>query len=134
MRKLFLISIAVVVFCSCDKNKEMVQYTTLYHVENGDTLSSIAIPNSFTPDNDGVNDEFRIYCLTDWGYILSTGFLVEIFDHNGQLIYLYTNNEGSWDATYLTTKTQSGTYDYHLLATDSTGYIYDYRGKVSHMR
>lgn len=119
---------------SCDKNKEMVQYTTLYHIENGDTLSSIAIPNSFTPDNDGINDEFRIYCLSDWGYILNTGFLVEIFDHNGQLIQSWTSQNGSWDATYLTTITQSGTYDYHLLAIDSTGYNYDYRGKVSHMR
>jgi len=119
---------------SCDKNKEIVQYTTLYHVENADTLSSIAIPNSFTPNGDGMNDEFRIICLSDWGYILNTGFLVEILDHNGQLIHSWTNQEGFWDGTYLTTKTQSGSYNYHLLATDSTGYQYDFRGNISHMR
>lgn len=134
MKKLFLIGFVTIVICSCDKNKEIIKYTTLYHIENEDTLSGIAIPNAFTPNSDGINDQFRINELEIGGFILNTEFLIEIYDHNGQVIFSTTNIVDSWDGTYLSTKTQSGSYDYHLTATDSTGYQYDYRGRVSHMR
>lgn len=52
------------------------------------------IPNSFTPNGDGLNDKFSVYANS----LLS--FKIEIFDRWGKLLFTSDNIENCWDGTY----------------------------------
>lgn len=69
--------------------------TLLTHLSISDTCDySIYIPNSFTPNNDVVNDNFRIGILG----IIQIQFI--IFDRWGNLIYESSELDFNWDGTY----------------------------------
>ncbi len=58
------------------------------------TSEMIYVPNVFTPNGDGRNDDFRVY---------STGLTeldVMIFNRWGEIIYEYNTLSGSWDGKY----------------------------------
>jgi gliding motility-associated-like protein len=55
------------------------------------------IPNAFTPNNDGLNDSFRILGLPPENI---TQFNLQIFDRWGQVVFETNNIEAAWDGTY----------------------------------
>ncbi|MBL0339536.1 MAG: gliding motility-associated C-terminal domain-containing protein [Bacteroidetes bacterium] len=55
---------------------------------------SIYIPNSFTPNGDGMNDSFGAY-----GEAIKE-FRMQIFNRWGQMIFEANNVEYRWDGTY----------------------------------
>ncbi|MBI5219296.1 MAG: gliding motility-associated C-terminal domain-containing protein [Bacteroidia bacterium] len=63
-------------------------------------------PTSFSPDNDGINDVFKVY-----GHgINPESFILYIYDRWGELIYKSENIETGWDGRYGGKKVKSGTY------------------------
>lgn len=67
--------------------------------------NSVQIPNVFTPDEDGVNDVFRI---TASGYDALT---CSVFNRHGEVVYRFYGLNGSWDGfTHAGVKVTSGTY------------------------
>lgn len=70
------------------------------------TEISYDIPNAFTPNNDGVNDEFQIVNL-------SGGAIREfrIYNQWGDEVY---NGVGSWDGTYQGVLQPMGTYTFYI--------------------
>ncbi|MBI5219297.1 MAG: gliding motility-associated C-terminal domain-containing protein, partial [Bacteroidia bacterium] len=63
-------------------------------------------PTSFSPDNDGINDVFKVY-----GHgINPAGFILYIYDRWGELMYKSENIETGWDGRYGGKKVKSGTY------------------------
>lgn len=67
--------------------------------------NSVQIPNVFTPDNDGINDIFRISTA---GYEALT---CTIFNRHGEVVYRFYGLNGSWDAfTHAGVKVSAGTY------------------------
>ncbi|MFK7756603.1 MAG: gliding motility-associated C-terminal domain-containing protein [Flavobacteriales bacterium] len=56
-----------------------------------DCLTSIYVPNSFTPDNDGINDVFGIAYTGGFN-----SFQVEIFNRWGELIFFSTDPDFRW--------------------------------------
>jgi gliding motility-associated-like protein len=67
--------------------------------------TSVQIPNVFTPDNDGVNDIFRI---STSGYDALT---CTIYNRHGEVVYIFHGLNGSWDAfTHAGVKVSAGTY------------------------
>jgi gliding motility-associated-like protein len=95
-----------------------------------DTIQSIVvvnegiiIPNVFTPDGDGVNDQF---------YIANSGleqFSIEIFNRWGIKVFETTASEIRWDGTSTSgVKMSDGTYYYILKATSRSGKNYDTTG------
>lgn len=128
----FLISISVLslIFCSCDKNKEMVRYIELYHIEGNDTISAIYIPNSFTPNHDSSNDYFE---SIDYG-IISDFFLLSIYDANGMLIFETSHLNQNWDGSYKGLMSPSGTYTVKIFAEDSSGFKYNHTSQFESMR
>lgn len=67
--------------------------------------NTVQIPNVFTPDDDGVNDIFRI---TSSGY---EGLTCSIFNRHGEVVYRFYGLNGSWDAfTHAGVKVSAGTY------------------------
>lgn len=71
----------------------------------GYAQTSVRIPNVFTPDNDGVNDVFRI---STSGYDALT---CTVLNRHGEVVYIFHGLNGSWDAfTHAGVKVSSGTY------------------------
>lgn len=66
------------------------------------------VPNSFTPNNDGVNDVF-LPRVTD---VLK--YHLMIYNRNGQCIFQSIDPEESWDGTYNGEKCPAGTYTWMI--------------------
>lgn len=76
---------------------------------------SIYIPNSFTPNGDGMNDTFGAY-----GEAVKE-FSMQVFNRWGQLIFETSNYKQQWDGTYEGVKAPQGTYVYRVTASGITG-------------
>jgi gliding motility-associated-like protein len=94
-------------------------------VVNWDTVFSIYIPNAFTPNGDGVNDNFKV---------IATGiksFMLTIFDRWGASVFSTTNAAKGWNGTITGKgKLENGIYNYQINVTDKTGANYKYFGEV----
>lgn len=72
------------------------------------------LPNAFSPNNDGINDFYKPVCAGLNGYIF------EIYDRWGQLVYTDTPDSKGWDGTFRGKYAESGTYVFRLSA---AGYL-----------
>ncbi len=86
---------------------------------------SIYIPNTFTPNGDGLNDTFGVA-----GEAIQD-FDMKIFNRWGQLIYETTNANERWDGTFLGQKVPSGTYVYKVSASSPSGKRQNKEGSVN---
>jgi trimeric autotransporter adhesin len=88
------------------------------------------IPNSFTPDGDGLNDAFRPY---GEGIRWDT-FEMFVFDRWGQQVF-YTNDiETSWDGMINGNEPVLGVYAYLIHITDENGRKLPFRGNITLLR
>jgi len=70
----------------------------------------IYIPNAFTPNNDGTNDQFQVY-----GKGLKTVYM-QIYDRYGELLFESNHQDEGWDGTYKGAMVQPGVYVYKVVA------------------
>ena len=100
----------------------------------------IYLPNSFTPDNNGVNDYF---CLLYNGILVET-FYFNIYNRNTDLVYAtedindlkcMSNNNG-WDGLHYKTgnKLPLGTYVYEIYFQDFEGWKHGQTGQIHLIR
>lgn len=80
-----------------------------------DVEGAIYLPNSFSPNNDGVNEIFGAIFVDILDYHL------EIFNRWGELIFTGTNAIAGWDGTLDKRKAQSDIYAYKLKYTLNSG-------------
>ena len=86
------------------------------------------IPNAFTPDADGVNEEF----FGDGeGY---TSYTMSIYNRWGEQIFYSNDPEKKWDGTYMGKQVEQGVYIYHFYVLDWKNNDHEYRGHVTLMR
>ncbi len=91
--------------------------------------SAIRVPNVFTPNNDGVNDRFRIFTEN------ISGFHLSIFDRWGTLVMESTDPDQAWDGTRASgSDAADGTYLYILVAQGGDGKEYQEQGMVTLFR
>lgn len=83
------------------------------------------IPNSFTPDADGINDDFF---GTGEGF---DSYSMYIYDRWGELIFESNDPEYHWDGTYKGKQVQQGTYPYRFYLIDWQGDDHEYIGAVT---
>lgn len=69
----------------------------------------ITIPNTFSPNGDGVNDTWNIEALVTY-----PGCLLQVFDRYGQLVYKSVGYNQSWDGKCNGKVLPTGTYYYVL--------------------
>jgi|GEM_PF-3647773 len=131
MKKIILFILISTLFFSCKKEEqfkpdEHIAYTHWYKTRSGsvDTLFSVYIPNAFTPNGDGINDDFY-----PEGYFYLKNF--KILSKENNLIYETTDINGHWDGKNHGTPTQIGTYVYKLNISDGVGNQYEYTGSVT---
>jgi len=72
-------------------------------------LKTPIIPNTFTPNNDGVNDTWNIKYLSDY-----PDAVVEIYNRYGQELYYSIGYGNPWDGRYKGQDVPVGTYYYKI--------------------
>lgn len=86
------------------------------------------VPNTFTPNGDGLNETFN---LSGFGF---ESFELLIFDRWGNLIKTITDLNDSWDGTYRGIRCQDGVYVWKLRALDFEEIPHVRTGHVSLLR
>jgi gliding motility-associated-like protein len=86
------------------------------------------IPNTFTPNNDGLNDVFRP--LLD-GVV---SFEMQIFNRWGQLVFQSNNTEYGWDGTFNNDKAQLGVYAYRIVVRNVFRKTFTFTGHLNLLR
>ncbi|MFO8236082.1 MAG: Ig-like domain-containing protein, partial [Bacteroidales bacterium] len=86
--------------------------------EDNDEIEQF-IPNAFSPDNDGINDRFKILGLEDYNNIS-----IKVYNRWGSLVYSNNDYKNNWDgranvSTLGNKKLPSGTYYYYLKIKDT---------------
>lgn len=82
--------------------------------------NTLFIPNTFTPNGDGVNDQFVIQGLDDFEHVH-----INIYNRWGSSVYRHVKYDNSWDGTGL----NSGTY-YYVIETKKGANSSIYKGWV----
>jgi len=89
---------------------------------------SLYVPNSFTPNSDGVNDVFGAL-----GKDIAT-FRMMVFNRWGELIWSTESLSGRWDGTYQGVPSPIDTYVWKVEAKELTGRVRDSIGHVTLVR
>ena len=71
---------------------------------------NIYIPNAFSPDGDGLNDEFKVIGNSD---NIST-FHMYIYDRWGTLVFESSDISAGWDGKYKGNPSPTGAYVYKV--------------------
>lgn len=83
---------------------------TLYlTVKKGNDSSDVYIPTVFSPNNDGLNDAFRIHQS-----VLPAGFLLEVYNRWGRLVFKTTDPRVAWNGGLNGIPQPSGMYVWQL--------------------
>ena len=101
--------------------------------ENSDTVKVILdgvlyVPNTFTPNNDGVNDFFEIKGLE------IKSFELWIFNRWGEKIYYSNKMNSYWDGTYNNSPVQIDTYVWRIKYQDFQNNHVDLNGHINILR
>ncbi len=87
----------------------------------------VYFPNTFTPNEDGINERFKPLGIGIYG------FKMLIFDRWGEIIYTSNDENLGWDGTLLNTgkHCQEDTYVYLSVITDEKGEKHEYKGRIN---
>lgn len=87
--------------------------------------SELKIPNAFSPNDDGVNDIWKV------SYRSLIDFECWIFDRQGHQLHHFTNPNDGWDGKHNGKTVKSGVYFYVIQATGSDGKKYKKSGDIN---
>jgi len=88
------------------------------------------LPNAFSPNNDGANDEF---CMPGWDNCLSL-FEIKIYNRWGDLLYQSLDPSFCWDGVSKGTKLDAQVFVYYINAITISGDIIHRTGNISLIR
>lgn len=91
--------------------------------------NDVYVPNAFSPDNNGKNDNFKIIAAD--GYKL---LKFQVYNRWGQAIYNAKNFSTGWDGTFNGAPQPEGTYVYFLQIRSSKGKTITKKGTVTLVR
>jgi gliding motility-associated-like protein len=78
---------------------------------------AVYIPNTFTPNDDNINDVFNVKGLG----LKSEGYMMQIFDRWGTLVYTTRDINKGWDGTIKGQKASDGVYIYSVKVIGDNG-------------
>jgi gliding motility-associated-like protein len=77
-------------------------------------LESLDIPNTFTPDGDGVNDEWGVGVLKVY-----ESYSIQIYERGGLRVFFTDDANDLWDGSYLGSILPKGTYYFVIKVNDT---------------
>jgi gliding motility-associated-like protein len=83
---------------------------TVFHIVEIEEDVNVFIPNTFTPNDDNINDVFFVKGIG----LKSEGFYMEIYDRWGALLFATKDINKGWDGTVKGVKVQEGVYIYRV--------------------
>lgn len=90
--------------------------------------NDIFIPNMFTPNNDGQNDEFEVH----------SNFIDEmrliVYDRWGEEVFVSDSQAVKWDGTYKNKELEPDVYGYHFTGRCINGFEYTTQGNITLMK
>ena len=92
------------------------------------TVSRLAVPNVFTPDGNGFNDEFRVL------YRSLESFQCKVYNRWGKLVYEWSDPAKGWDGYINGRPAAEGAYYYVIRAKGTDGVIYKKSGDINLLR
>lgn len=92
-------------------------------------VPEIGIPTAFSPNGDGLNDEFKI--LKTHNFLLTR---FKVFDRWGQIVFETGDIHAGWDGTYEGERQPIGTYVFIITGTDEMGIAVMKNGNVTLIR
>jgi gliding motility-associated-like protein len=92
------------------------------------TTSDLQVPYVFTPNGDGINDEFRV------AYKSLISFKCWIFNRWGQKVYTWTDPSKGWDGMFNGLPATPGAYYYIIEATGADGENLNKKGNINLLR
>lgn len=81
-------------------------------------------PSAFTPNGDGLNDEFKVFAQ------FTEQFELKIFNRWGELMFLSDDFNQGWNGTYKGSLMPEGTYVFRARLTDKLGRVFNRSGTV----
>ena len=87
------------------------------------------LPNSFSPDGDGINDVFKLE-----GTKYNKEFLLEIYNQWGEKVFETNNMQDSWDGTYQGKECQQGVYLCIIHLIPMKDFVKSYRTNITLIR
>ena len=94
------------------------------------TEYSLYVPNTFTPDGDGVND----YFFAEGMGLNEEQFSLWIYDRWGELIFFTQRFTDKWDGRVKGNMAEEGTYVWMIKTPNENGIMTTYRGHVNLLR
>ncbi len=88
-------------------------------------ICQVVVPDAFSPNHDGINDEFK---QLDCEYLSS--YLLTIYNRWGEIVFQTNNHAGAWDGTLNGKECDLGTYVYTISYTRLTGESGNLQGNV----
>lgn len=98
--------------------------------------SRIYLPSAFSPNQDGLNDVFKVSAIYIHGDLMDGlyGFEMKIFDRWGSQLFVSQDKDLGWDGTYHGKIVPNGVYLYKVQAVGLDGKVYDFKGTVHLIR
>ncbi len=90
--------------------------------------SALWVPNAFSPNNDGANDEFRV------AYRSLKNFECRVYNRWGRRVYLSTDPQKGWDGTIGGKPAAAAPYFYVITAEGTDGKKYSLKGDINLLR
>jgi gliding motility-associated-like protein len=87
------------------------------------------LPSGFTPNNDGLNDVFR---LTNFKFQQLVQF--SVYNRWGTEIFQTIDPKVGWDGTYMGVPQDIGVYNYQVIVAHPDGVNKTYKGTVTLVR
>jgi gliding motility-associated-like protein len=99
-----------------------------FAIINTEEANSIYCPNGFTPNGDGINDEWKVY------YSCIKKFTCSIFDRWGEEVYTLTEKNNSWNGLNSSNLVMESVYIYKLEGEFFSGEKFEKRGTILAIR
>jgi gliding motility-associated-like protein len=90
---------------------------SIFHIVEIEEDVNVFIPNTFTPNDDNINDVFFIKGIG----LKSEGFYMEVFDRWGTLLFATKDINKGWDGTVKGVKAAEGVYVYRVKVIGNNG-------------
>ncbi|MCC7532306.1 MAG: gliding motility-associated C-terminal domain-containing protein, partial [Bacteroidia bacterium] len=92
--------------------------------------SDYSTPNAFTPNGDGINDEF---CLKGWKKCINT-FYIAIYNRWGEKVYDSDDADFCWDGKFRGTLLNAGVFVFYIKASLDDGSNITRKGNINLIR